>query len=92
MGDDTIYSGTVAAAAEGYLLGIPSIASIGYANRSASASTPAARVVAELMATIQEPGPPPTMLLNVNVPDHHVGHRQPGRDPAGQAPQGRVGG
>ena len=26
MGDDTIYSGTVAAAAEGYLLGIPSIA------------------------------------------------------------------
>src|SRR3989304_8106077 len=26
MGDDTIYSGTVAAATEGYLLGIPSIA------------------------------------------------------------------
>ena len=26
MGDDTIYSGTVAAAAEGYLLGIPSLA------------------------------------------------------------------
>jgi 5'-nucleotidase len=26
MGDDTIYSGTVAAAAEGYLLGIPSVA------------------------------------------------------------------
>ena len=26
MGDDTIYSGTVAAAIEGYLLGIPSIA------------------------------------------------------------------
>ena len=26
MGDDTLYSGTVAAATEGYLLGIPSIA------------------------------------------------------------------
>src|SRR5881628_2616356 len=26
MGDDTIYSGTVAAATEGYLLGIPSVA------------------------------------------------------------------
>jgi len=26
MGDDTIYSGTVAAATEGYLLGVPSIA------------------------------------------------------------------
>ena len=26
MGDDTVYSGTVAAATEGYLLGIPSIA------------------------------------------------------------------
>jgi len=26
MGDDTLYSGTVAAATEGYLLGIPSVA------------------------------------------------------------------
>src|SRR5437868_9689808 len=35
MGDDTIYSGTVAAATEGYLLGIPSIA-ISLASKTAS--------------------------------------------------------
>ena len=35
MGDDTIYSGTVAAATEGYLLGIPSIA-MSLASKTAS--------------------------------------------------------
>ena len=36
MGDDTIYSGTVAAATEGFLLGIPSIA-ISLASKTARA-------------------------------------------------------
>ena len=39
MGDDTIYSGTVAAATEGYLLGIPSIA-ISLASKTARISRP----------------------------------------------------
>ena len=42
MGDDTIYSGTVAAATEGYLLGIPSIA-ISLASKTASISRPPRR-------------------------------------------------
>ena len=40
MGDDTIYSGTVAAAMEGYLLGIPSFAvSMSFRRRCCSTST-----------------------------------------------------
>src|SRR5512143_2124925 len=68
MGDDTIYSGTVAAATEGYLLGIPSIA-ISLANHNAQHFDTAARVVAELVQRIQTLPPAEPMLLNVNVPD-----------------------
>jgi 5'-nucleotidase len=68
MGDDTIYSGTVAAAAEGYLLGIPSIA-LSLASKAggnfAGAAGVAARLVERLLA--QPFGEP--VLLNVNVPD-----------------------
>src|SRR6186997_2004053 len=42
MGDDTIYSGTVAAATEGYLLGIPAIA-VSLASRYSKHFTPRAR-------------------------------------------------
>ena len=49
MGDDTIYSGTVAAATEGFLLGIPSIAiSLGQA-RGRALSRRAARVAMDLV-------------------------------------------
>jgi 5'-nucleotidase len=68
MGDDTIYSGTVAAATEGFLLGIPSIA-MSLARRSEGHYGCAARVAAELVQRYQQwpfPGP---MMLNVNVPD-----------------------
>jgi 5'-nucleotidase len=68
MGDDTIYSGTVAAATEGYLLGIPSIA-VSLANHNAVHFDTAARVVAELVQRIQRQPPTEPMLLNVNVPD-----------------------
>jgi 5'-nucleotidase len=68
MGDDTIYSGTVAAATEGYLLGIPSIA-VSLANHNALHFDSAARVVAELVQRIQTQPPTEPMLLNVNVPD-----------------------
>ncbi|MDQ6619421.1 MAG: 5'/3'-nucleotidase SurE [Pseudomonadota bacterium] len=67
MGDDTIYSGTVAAATEGYLLGIPSIA-ISLASKTASHFETAAQVAVDLT---QRHGQHPTAawLLNVNVPD-----------------------
>jgi 5'-nucleotidase len=68
MGDDTIYSGTVAAATEGYLLGIPSIA-VSLASHNAQHFDTAARVVAELAQRIQRQPPTEPMLLNVNVPD-----------------------
>jgi len=68
MGDDTIYSGTVAAATEGYLLGIPSIA-VSLASHNAQHFDTAARVVAELVQRIQTQPPAEPMLLNVNVPD-----------------------
>ena len=48
MGDDTIYSGTVAAATEGYLLGIPSVA-ISLASKTAAHFETAAQVAVELV-------------------------------------------
>ena len=68
MGDDTIYSGTVAAATEGYLLGIPSIA-ISLASHGGRHFDTAARVAADLVRRIQAMPPAEPMLLNVNVPD-----------------------
>jgi len=68
MGDDTIYSGTVAAATEGYLLGIPSLA-ISLASKAGRHYETAARVTTELVARFQRQPPPEPVLLNVNVPD-----------------------
>lgn len=68
MGDDTIYSGTVAAATEGYLLGIPSIA-VSLASHNAQYFDTAARVVVDLVQRIQSQPLAEPMLLNVNVPD-----------------------
>src|SRR3989475_7801134 len=48
MGDDTIYSGTVAAATEGYLLGIPSLA-VSLASKTAAHFETAAQVVIDLL-------------------------------------------
>ena len=68
MGDDTIYSGTVAAATEGYLLGIPSIA-VSLTSFDGNHFDTAGRVVRELVEKfIQQPFSEP-VLLNVNVPD-----------------------
>src|SRR5580765_8065007 len=67
MGDDTIYSGTVAAATEGYLLGIPSIA-ISLASKTAKHFETAAAVALELLDR-HERMPLGARLLNVNVPD-----------------------
>ena len=68
MGDDTIYSGTVAAATEGFLLGIPAIA-VSMVTREHRHFETAAWVAAELVKRhIRSPLKTPT-LLNVNVPD-----------------------
>lgn len=68
MGDDTIYSGTVAAATEGYLLGVPAIA-MSLVGKSGTHFATAAHVAHQLVQRylanpVKEP-----MLLNVNVPD-----------------------
>jgi 5'-nucleotidase len=68
MGDDTIYSGTVAAATEGYLLGIPSIA-VSLASKAGRHFETAARVVFHLVRRYQRQGNQTPWLLNVNVPD-----------------------
>jgi len=68
MGDDTIYSGTVAAAMEGFLLGIPSMA-VSMSQHNPTHFETAARVALELVQHYQKsPFVSPT-LLNVNVPD-----------------------
>ncbi|MDR2092777.1 MAG: 5'/3'-nucleotidase SurE [Azoarcus sp.] len=68
MGDDTVYSGTVAAATEGYLLGVPSFA-ISLVSREASDFSAAVRVALDLVARfVKWPFREP-VLLNVNVPD-----------------------
>lgn len=67
MGDDTLYSGTVAAATEGYLFGIPAIAfsqgSYGWANIE-----DAARVARDIVLRHADALPKP-YLLNVNIPN-----------------------
>jgi 5'-nucleotidase len=70
MGDDTIYSGTVAAATEGFLLGVPAIAfslvDKGYAHLDTAARV--ARDLVSRFAARPFPADQP-MLLNVNIPN-----------------------
>jgi 5'-nucleotidase len=68
MGDDTLYSGTVAAATEGYLLGIPSIA-VSLVGSSFEHFDTAARVAKELVERMERAAFGAPVLLNVNVPD-----------------------
>ena len=68
MGDDTIYSGTVAAAMEGYLLDIPSIA-VSMSQHNCIHFETAARVAVEMVQHYQKAGFASPTLLNINVPD-----------------------
>src|SRR5262245_27232834 len=69
MGDDTVYSGTVAAAMEGFLFGVPSIAfslvDKGWENLDSAAQV--VRSVLKLVAQRRPTGP--AWLLNVNIPN-----------------------
>jgi 5'-nucleotidase len=68
MGDDTIYSGTVAAATEGFLLGIPSLA-ISLNSASSKNFSTAARVAADMVQRFKDNKFHEPILLNINVPD-----------------------
>lgn len=68
MGDDTIYSGTVAAAMEGFLLGVPAIA-LSLASFSGLNFATAARVARLLVERLRARPLAAPVLLNVNVPD-----------------------
>jgi 5'-nucleotidase len=68
MGDDTIYSGTVAAAMEGFLLGVPAIA-VSLASKAGRHLETAGRIAHDLVRRYTRGAPFPHMLLNVNVPD-----------------------
>ena len=68
LGDDVLYSGTVAAAMEGRFLGVPSIAVSLVAGGERHFDT-AARVARELIERLGRAPLPQATLFNVNVPD-----------------------
>jgi 5'-nucleotidase len=68
MGDDTIYSGTVAAAVEGYLLGIPSVA-VSLTSKAGEHFDSAIEVALKLVERLARAPFGEPVLLNVNVPD-----------------------
>jgi 5'-nucleotidase len=73
LGDDTIYSGTVAAAMEGRFLGLPTIA-VSLVGRTLVGAKlthfeTAARVAVELVEKIERASLASDTVLNVNVPD-----------------------
>ncbi len=68
LGDDVLYSGTVAAAIEGRFLGLPAIA-ISLVVREGRHFATGARVAAELLMRLQRSPLHASMILNVNVPD-----------------------
>jgi len=102
MGDDVIYSGTVAAATEGRFLGFPAIA-VSMARHDPQYYETGARVALELVKRLQAGNPlDDKIILNVNVPDlpyeqlagvlgTRLGHRHKA-EPAvrGSDPRGRA--
>ena len=94
LGDDVLYSGTVAAALEGRHLGLPAIA-VSLVGRNPHRYETAAAVVERLLGALAHGSIPPGTVLNVNVPDlpldrvggvrvTRLGHRHRSR-PAGRA-------
>jgi 5'-nucleotidase len=101
MGDDVLYSGTVAAAMEGRFLGLPAIA-VSLVLTDGRHYQSAAQVVLKLLERIPLAQLPAATILNVNVPDlplseikgvrtTRLGHRHraepvvKGTDPRGEA-------
>lgn len=70
LGDDVIYSGTVAAAMEGRFLGLPAIAvSLVTRDHVGQHYETAARAAVEIVAKLAADPLPADTILNVNVPD-----------------------
>lgn len=70
MGDDVIYSGTVAAAMEGRFLGLPAVAmSLVTADHAGQHYDTAARAAVEIVERLKADPLPADTILNVNVPD-----------------------
>ncbi len=70
LGDDVLYSGTVAAAIEGRFLGLPTVAvSLCTSPGSARHFDAAARVAHTLVSAVLQRSLDPALILNVNVPD-----------------------
>lgn len=67
LGDDTLYSGTVAAATEGRHMGLPAIA-ISMASKQEEHFETAAAVAVEIIQKLADHPLPHDQILNVNVP------------------------
>lgn len=91
LGDDVIYSGTVAAAMEGRFLPEPAIA-VSLVNEGLNHYATAAKVVSTLLTTVNHLAVGPRTILNINVPDRpyealkgfqitRLGHRARGGAP-----------
>jgi 5'-nucleotidase len=91
LGDDVLYSGTVAAAMEGRFLKQPAIA-VSLVNKGKFHYHTAARVVSDLLRQSADMDVPARTILNVNVPDvpyeelkgvrvTRLGHRAKGLPP-----------
>ena len=100
LGDDVIYSGTVAAAMEGRFLGLPTIA-VSLVGRKLEHFETAAAVAVELVQKIERSSLASDVVMNVNVPDvpladlkgvratrlgfrHKAEHIVKGKDPYGR--------
>jgi 5'-nucleotidase len=68
LGDDVLYSGTVAAAMEGRNLGLPAIA-VSLVGSEGKHYQTAAEVTLKLIKQLREHALPSNQILNVNVPD-----------------------
>lgn len=71
MGEDVSYSGTVAAAIEGTMLGVPSLA-LSSLQRSLSSADEIGRIARVIVDGALRIGLPENCLLNVNIPDPDV--------------------
>ncbi|WP_367605834.1 5'/3'-nucleotidase SurE [Legionella sp. W05-934-2] len=68
LGDDTLYSGTVAAAMEGRYLGLPAIA-VSMVGRDIKHYDTAAKITANMVLRLKNHRLPSQTILNINVPD-----------------------
>ncbi|MGB0732836.1 MAG: 5'/3'-nucleotidase SurE, partial [Pontibacterium sp.] len=100
MGDDVLYSGTVAAATEGRHFRYPPVA-VSSANFHPAHYDAAAEIIRQILSQISQLNVAPRTVLNVNVPDlpldelqgvhiTRLGHRHPSEPPVKAAdPRGR---